>query len=150
MKNYAFIENANAMLKTVAADLRDGNKEYSSISRVLKDMQSKECLKAGYAKVFEALGLEGGKVTPPVFLAAVCDELKGEDKKGNEFVGLWGWKIDERDEEGKVIKKSPVLRKVTAWSPNKVFKVIAQSIKLQSEEHTKVENAEEKTEGKAA
>lgn len=118
------------MLKSVAGELRGGNKEYTSISRVLKDIQRKDMLKAGYGKVFEAVGLEAGKITPAEFFAAIPEGMHGKDKKGEDFVGVWGWKVVERDAEGKPTKKEAVLRKVTSWTPNKLFKVLAQSQEL--------------------
>lgn len=131
MKNYAnIIDGANKVIKSVASNLRAGNKEYTSISRVLKDIQRKDMLAAGYAAVFEALGLEGGKVTPADFFKAVPETMHGQDKKGNDFVGLLGWRVLERDKDGKATKKEAVLRKVTAWTPNKLFKVLAQSQQL--------------------
>ena len=130
MKNFDFIESANVVLKGVATELRGGNKEYTSISRVLKDIQRKDMLKAGYCKVFEAVGLKAGSVTPADFFAAVPECMHGTDKKGNDFVGVWGWKVVEKDAEGKATKKEAVLRKVTAWTPNKLFKVLAQSQQL--------------------
>ena len=130
MKNYNFIELANAVLKNVGADLRGGNKEYTSISRVLKDIQRKDMLKAGYGKVFEAVGMEAGKITPKEFFAAIPKGMHGTDKKGEDFVGLWGWKVTKRDKEGKAVEKEAVLRKVTSWTPNKLFKVLAQSQEL--------------------
>jgi hypothetical protein len=130
MKNFNFIESANEIIKGVSKDLRSGNKEYTSISRVLKDIQRKDMLKSGYAAVFEAVGLEGGKVTPADFFAAVPECMHGTDKKGADFVGLWGWKVVERDANGKAVDKEAVLRKVTSWTPNKLFKVLAQAQEL--------------------
>lgn len=130
MTNFNFIEVANAVLKNVGADLRGGNNEYTSISRVLKDIQRKDMLKAGYGKVFEAVGMEAGKITPKEFFAAVPAGMHGTDKKGNDFVGIWGWKVTKRDKDGKAVEKEAVLRKVTSWSPNKLFKVLAQSQEL--------------------
>lgn len=130
MTNFNFIEVANAVLKNVGADLRGGNKEYTSISRVLKDIQRRDMLKAGYGKVFEAVGMEAGKITPKEFFAAVPEGMHGTDKKGNDFVGIWGWKVTKRDKDGKAVEKEAVLRKVTSWSPNKLFKVLAQAQEL--------------------
>lgn len=125
MKNFAkVIESANVVLKSVAGELRGGNREYTSISRVLKDIQRKDMLKCGYGKVFEAVGLEAGKITPAEFFAAVHKCMHGTDKKGNDFVGIWG---NKKNEDGTT---TPVLRKVTAWTPNKLFKVLAQSQEL--------------------
>ena len=132
MKNFDFIESANVVLKNVGSDLRSGNKEYTSISRVLKDIQRKDMLKSGYCTVFIAVGLgdKVGNITPADFFAAVPASMHGKDKKGNDFVGIWGWKVVERDKEGKATKKEAVLRKVTAWTPNKLFRVLAQSQEL--------------------
>lgn len=128
--NYEFINVANNVLKSVATELRSGNKEYTSISRILKYIQRKDMLKAGYGKVFEAVGLEAGSITPADFFAAVPKTMHGTDKKGNDFVGIWGWKVVEKDAEGKATKKEAVLRKITSWTPNKLFKVLAQAQEL--------------------
>ena len=128
--NYEFINVANNVLKSVATDLRSGNKEYTSISRILKDLQRKDMLKAGYGKVFEAVGLEAGSITPADFFAAIPGQMHGQDKKGADYVGIWGWKVVEKDAEGKATKKDAVLRKITSWTPNKLFKVLAQAQEL--------------------
>lgn len=130
MTNFDFIGRSELVLKGVSVDLRGANKEYTSISRVLKDIQRRDMLKAGYGKVFEAVGLVAGGITPADFFAAVPEGMHGTDKKGNDFVGIWGWKVVERDKEGKATKKEAVLRKVTAWTPNKLFKVLAQAQEL--------------------
>ena len=139
MTNFNFIESANVVLKNVGKDLRSGNKEYTSISRVLKDIQRVDMMKSGYAAVFAAVGLHAGEkdekgktivVEPKDFFAAVPASLHGKDKKGEDFVGIWGWKVVERDKDGKATKREAVLRKVTAWTPNKLFKVLAQAQEL--------------------
>jgi len=130
MTNFDFIGKSEQVLKGVSESLRGGNKEYTSISRVLKDIQRKDMLKAGYGKVFEAVGLVAGGITPADFFAAVPAGMHGTDKKGNDFVGVWGWKITKKDDKGKVVEREAVLRKVTAWTPNKLFKVLAQSQEL--------------------
>lgn len=119
------IENANVLIKEVADSLRSANKEFTSISAVLRTIQRKDMLKAGYAVVFEKLGLVAGKVTPADFFDALHADMWGVDKKGNKFVGLWGYK-----KEGD--KKVEVLRKVTQWTPTKFFKVFAQSQELKN------------------
>ena len=40
------------------------------------------------------------------------------------------WRVMVWDKDGKPTKKEAVLRKVTSWSPNKFFKVVAQSQEL--------------------
>ena len=128
--NYEFINVANNVLKSVATEVRSGNKEYTNISRILKDIQRKDMLKSGYGKVFEAVGLEAGSITPADFFAAVPKTMHGQDKKGADYVGIWGWKTLERDAEGKATKREAVLRQITSWTPNKLFKVLAQAQEL--------------------
>lgn len=130
MTKFNFIESANVVLKSVGTEVRGANREYTSISRVLKDMQRKDLLKAGYGKAFEAVGMEGGNITPKEFREALPAELVGTDKKGKEYIGLWGWKTIEKDAQGKVTKREAVLRKLTSWTPNKVLKVLAQAQEL--------------------
>lgn len=125
MTNYAnIIANSNAVIKSVAGAMRAADKEYRSISSVLKDIQRKQYLKAGYAEVFAAVGIDVDKevLAPASFFEKVHKSLHGTDKKGNDFVGIWG---NKKQEDG---TKVPVLRKVTAWTPRKVFLVLAQSI----------------------
>lgn len=130
--NAIIIEKTTEFVKTFATDLRNANKEYTSISRVLKDIQTPEMLDAGYRKVFDALGLEGGMVIPAGFFNSIPASMHGKDKKGNDFVGIWGYRII-KDAEGKEVGKEPVLRKVTAWSPTRIFKVLAQAKVINSE-----------------
>lgn len=131
MKTMNIIENANNTLKNVAKELRNANKEYTGICSVLKDIQRNEFLKAGYREVFAAVGVdvdavdESGKrvkLTPATFFSRVHESMYGTDKKGEKYVGIWG---NKKNEDGTT---TPVLRKVTAWTPRKVFVVLAQSI----------------------
>lgn len=120
------IESANATIKVAGKELRNADKEARSISSVLKDMQRSQYLKAGYADVFAAIGIDvcgDEKLTPAEFFSRVHESLHGVDKKGNDYVGVWG--MSKNKETGEAV---PVLRKVTAWSPRKVFMVLAQSI----------------------
>lgn len=124
MKTLVVIESANVVMKSVAANLREANKEYTSISSVLKDIQRSQYLRAGYREVFAAVGIDTDavKLTPADFFARVHKDLHGTDKKGNDFVGIWG---NKKNDDGTT---TPVLRKVTSWTPRKVFMVLAQSI----------------------
>lgn len=125
MKTISVINKANEVMKSVAGSLRSANKEYTSISSVLKDIQRSAYLKAGYADVFKAVGIDTDerKLTPKDFFDRVHKSLHGTDKKGQDYVGIWGTKTNK--ETGLA---EPVLRKVTAWTPRKVFMVLAQSI----------------------
>lgn len=125
MKNYSvIIENANGVIKSVASALRTADREYKSISSVLKDIQRTQYLKAGYRDVFAAVGIDvdACKLVPADFFARLHATQWGTDKKGEKYVGVWGMK---KQDDG---TKAPVLRKVTAWTPRKVFMVLAQSI----------------------
>jgi hypothetical protein len=138
MANFDFIASANESIKNVSASLRSGNKEYTSLSSVLKDIQRKAYLDAGYRAVFEALGLEAGKVTPKDFFGITESEQWGmteyKNKKNEKWLGLWGWS-QVKDETGKPVmmadgktpKMEAKLRKITSWTPTKLFKVIAQA-----------------------
>lgn len=125
MKNFDFIAAANESLKNVNKSLRSANKEYSSISRVLKDIQRVDMLRAGYGEVFAAVGVSE-KIAPKDVFALVPANMWVTDKKGEKIVGLWGYKKGENGEN------VPVLRKVTAWTPNKLFKVLAQAKAMNS------------------
>lgn len=124
MKTQNIIDNANNIIKGVAASLRSADKEYRTISSVLKDIQRSALLKAGYKDVFAAVGInvDEQKLTPSDFFARLHASQWDTDKKGEKFVGVWGYK---KAEDG---TKQPVLRKVTSWTPRKVFVVLAQSI----------------------
>lgn len=124
MKTINVINSANEVMKSVAGSLRSANKEYTSISSVLKDIQRSAYLKAGYSDVFKAVGIDTDecKLTPADFFAKVHKSMHGTDKKGQDYVGIWG---NKKNEDGTT---TPVLRKVTAWTPRKVFMVLAQSI----------------------
>ena len=142
MKTVMIIASANEVLKTVSKNLREGNREYTSLSRVLKDIQRSELLKAGYGVVFDTLKIDR-KITPKAFLEALEPEMWGQtynkagEKVGEKWVGLWGLAkvkdaqgnivYDETPTGEKVARTEPVLRKVTAWTPNKLFKVYSQS-----------------------
>lgn len=124
MKTQNIIEKANGVIKNVSGSLRAADKEYRSISGVLKDIQRSELLKAGYREVFAAVGIDVNekKLSPNAFFSRLHASQWDTDKKGEKFVGVWGYK---KQEDG---TKVPVLRKVTAWTPRKVFMVLAQSI----------------------
>lgn len=138
MTNFDFIASASESIKNVSASLRSANKEYTSLSSVLKDIQRSAYLRAGYADVFRALGYEGGKVTPKDFFAATEPEQWGtteyKNKENEKWLGIWGW-AQVKDETGKPVmmpdgktpKTEPKLRKVTSWTPTKLFKVLAQA-----------------------
>lgn len=142
MTTFSIIATATESLKAVRNDLRDGNKEYTSISRVLKDIQRKEMMKCGYGQVFASLHLspaEGKeRVEPADFFAALAPEMWGRttNKAGvvsDPWVGVWGTAAKKDAEGNKILdaQGNPVteakLRKITAWSPTKLFKVWAQS-----------------------
>ena len=162
MTNFNFIASANESVKNVSASLRSANKVYTSLSSVLKDIQRSAYLKAGYAEVFAALGFEGGKVTPKDFFAATEPEQWGvteyQNKENKKWLGIWGW-AQVKDEtgkpqfmpDGKTPKMEAKLRKVSSWTPNKVFKVLAQANAIAAAKQVKAsEKKNEKKNEKAA
>lgn len=140
MKKYDFIESANQVVKNVSKSLRDGNREYTSLSRVLKDIQRSDLLKAGYQEAFAGLGYTvdaKAQISPKQFMEAMCDEQFGVTvtKEGEqEWLGIWGW-AHKKDEGGNKLYEAdgltpvmePKLRKVSAWTPTKIFKCLAQA-----------------------
>lgn len=132
------INAAKATLKNVQKELTSGNKEFHSISSVLKFMQQKQYMKY-YESVFVACGVTD-KITPAQFFAVATASQWGQsyNKKGEpvgeKWVGIWGVEQVKDaegnklfEEDGKTPKVAPKLRKVTAWTPNKVFKVLSQA-----------------------
>ena len=155
METTKIIASANESIKQVGSSLRDGNKEYTSISRVLKDIQRAEMLKCGYDVVFKHLGfndVKKVKVTPAQFFAALEPEQwgtttnKAGQQVGEKWVGLWGM-AQKKDEKGNKVTEVvdgvevpvmvPVLRKVTAWTPTKLFKVYSQTLAIRAEKAAK-------------
>lgn len=114
------IQATNKALKKVAG-LRDANREYTSISAVLRFMQTEEMLEAGFREAFATFGITG-TLTVPAFFKAV----PAENRTAQGEVGIWGTKT-KKDSEGNVIAEEAVLRTVKSWTPNKVFKVLAQA-----------------------
>lgn len=136
----SIINAANVTLKSVAQNLRDGNREFNSLSSVLKEMQ-KKCFMKYYAPCFEAVGMEAsGQLTPAMIFAVLSPEQQGvtRNKKGEQvgdaWYGIWGVQ-QKKDAQGRKMfeadGKTPivenVLRKVSSWSPNKLFKILAQA-----------------------
>lgn len=142
MTNFNFINVANESIKSVNKQLRNGNKEFNSLSSVLKDIQRKQYMKAGYAEVFKSLGLPtDGRFTPADFFKKMNAEQfktvtvgRGKNKKEEKRLGIWGW-AQKKDEDGNKVFESdgktpvmvPVLRVVSSWSANKLFACISQA-----------------------
>lgn len=149
MKNFDFIQCANVSMKNCSESLNNANKAYTSISQVLKDIQRKTMMEAGYASVFTSLGLAAdGTFTPAQFFAVMSKEQfnkvkvgKGKTRHEEERLGIWGW-TQAKDKDGNKLfeadgvtpKMEAVLRTVSAWTPTRLFKCIAQAnaIKAQS------------------
>ena len=121
------IEKGNEILAPVSKNIREANKEHFSISRVLADMQREAEMNKGYKVAFEAVGFDTTKkLNAATFFGTLPSGMYKLDKKGNKRYGVWGYKV-EKDKEGNIISRTPVLRPVSAWSPAKVLKMLAQA-----------------------
>lgn len=127
-KNVNFIENANVVIKSVAAELRNANKEYTSLSAVLREMKRKDMLKAGYQTVLAAVGVADANTLTPAFLREQCQEEQLVDytnkktKQVEKVMAIQGYKLAD---DGKT--RIVVWRRVTSWTPRKVVLILAQS-----------------------
>ena len=135
------ISTANVQVKNFQKSLRDANKEFTSLSRVLRVVQCADLMKAGYSDCFAAVGFPTDrKVTAAMVFAALAQEqwvetvIKSGERKGEteRTAGLWGYKqvvvdgVKQVDEKGAPVVE-PCLRKITAWTPTKLFKLLAQA-----------------------
>lgn len=145
MKSFDFIQKSLESVKDVQKSLASANKEYTSISQVLKDMQRKSMMKAGYSEVFAQLGLPtDGSVVPAQLFGSLDEAQWGKTvttKNTTKWVGLWGWSLVKNEdgtqayeEDGKTKKREAKLRKVTSWTPSKVVKLVAQRNALRNQE----------------
>lgn len=111
--------------------LREGNRESKSISGALKIIGM--FWGVGYQKAFNVLGISSKKsLTPKVIFDMVHESLKEE---GAEDVVCKTWeKVYEKNAKGEIVKVDKhamfhyELKEVKTWTPNKVARIIAQSI----------------------
>lgn len=133
------IASKKELQKKYQSNKSAGNKVYSSLSRVLKDMQRDKELKAGYAECFKALNMPfDGTITMADFKEAVQPEQEvtiNKGKKNEEIVtGIWGT-TQKKDKDGNKMFEADgttpimieVCRPVRSWTPNKVLEVLADS-----------------------
>lgn len=140
-------------LKVSRRFLALANKEYTTLSRVLKTMASKACFD-NYQQAIESIATRDGKPlftwanirSPKAFLETLADEQFMRDEKGKKTrdCGLWseftvyqkddkgkymkdadGNKIPARGEDGKVLVEHR-LQAVHTWTPNKVWRMLVQ------------------------
>lgn len=131
MEKKNIIESANQVLNSISKSMKAAGKEYKSISCVLKDIQRRNLMAAGYSECFAAVGLAtDGKVTPAQIFALTeaaglfvpVTKGKGADKKTENVAAIWVERTNK--ETGETTVK---LQKVTSWTDKKLFTLIAQA-----------------------
>lgn len=132
-KNVNVIESAKVVLAGVRADVRTANKEFNSLSSVLRVMTRADMLKAGYKAAFLAVGVTDPKALTPKALTEMCAPeqfvavTNKRTGKEEQVMAVQGWKTSD---DGKT--KVPVWRKITSWTPTKVLTLMAQSVALKA------------------
>lgn len=139
MTNNTIFTAAKAKVQNLEG-LKDGNKEFRSVSTVIKVCTSKTCLGAGYLKAFQALGVTEPKgMTPKAFFDLLPACMKRTEKKdGKEFTVALIWALRTKT-EGKGKERKAVLndkgltvkeeyrKAVQSWSPRVLFTLLAQA-----------------------
>lgn len=128
-KNESVLVKAAAMLGNIEG-LKAGNRETKSVSSCLKLCTSSQCLKAGYAEVFAAVGVdEPKKLTPKVLFAMVPEQYKRTNKNGVTDIFVWALKKDkEESEKAGIPVKIEYLKRVVSWTPKVLFTLLAQIV----------------------
>lgn len=144
MTNYKNItESAKVVFKETAKSRKEYNTAYYSLSRLLRDTQTKSMLKIT-APIFESLGLKtNGKVRPSEIMEMLAPEqyVVETNKKGESttFVVLWSHVQKTEKAKDGTIKKvfeadgtTPVMVDKSSkimegtWTLNKFVKLMAQ------------------------
>jgi len=135
MTNNVFfaIESGKNVMKATSKVRSHANKEFYSLSAVIKQIRTKTMWEAGYKEAFAAIGINSASDLTPVMLKKAAPELVGKTQKGESFIGIWGLTA-QKDEKGNTIMDengntimAPILRRVSSWSPNKLLQILAQS-----------------------
>ena len=134
--NFANVINvANEAMKSSRKERSEFNKEFYSLSKLLRYSQYKEHMKVT-APVFEKIGLAtNGKVSPTEILASLTDEQFVTTKKGDRLPVIWsqsqatdkdGNKIFEADGTTPVLVDAYTYIREGGWTMNKLCKLIEQ------------------------
>ena len=129
------IAAANEVFKSTSAERREWNKEYYSLSKLLRDAQQKSRMERT-APIFAAIGLPiNGKVSPSYVLDSLSWEQWIEDKQGNACVCLWN-RVQAKDKDGNKLFEQDGVTPVMVdhcsrinegtWTLNKLVKLISQ------------------------
>lgn len=135
MTNFESIcKNAKAIMKATAADRNAWNKEYYSLSKLLRDAQEKKRMELT-APIFAQLGLPvDGKVKPSYILDSLTWQQFAEDKNGEAVPVIWSH-VQKRDKGEPVFAEdgvTPVMVdrasriKEGSWTMNKLALLISQ------------------------
>lgn len=129
--------NTVSGLKDARKNLREANKEYTSLSQVLKDITRKSIWNAGYKEAFALIHVSLETLTPAKFRSALNDNMLYTNKTGKTAIGMWGTKV-VKNKDGELVKnedgtpkKEAVLRPVASWTPTKIWTVLAQSLQFE-------------------
>ena len=127
------INNSKQVMKGTAKARASANKEYASLSNVLKQIKEKKMWSAGFGEAFAGVGITDAKDLTPALFRSLAPEVCAKDKKGKKQLAIWGMAVVKDadgmpalDAEGAIVY-TPVQRIVKAWTPNKVLQILAQS-----------------------
>lgn len=150
--NLEIIVTANVEMKNVAKVLRDANREFTSLSSVLRFMQDATNapeMAHNYLQMLAELGIPTEETVTPRVIMDSLDESqfvevttgRGKDKRTQKMAGIWS-NVQKRDEEGNKIfdeTGAPVLeqvcRPVKSWTPTKLARLLAQAVAFYDARH---------------
>jgi hypothetical protein len=142
-KIFNVIAAANEVFKANSKNRREFNVSYYSLSRLLKDMQSKANRKIS-EPLWESLGIEINwdakkneeRLQPADILGMLDEEQISIDKKGNKCCYIWtltqskdedGNKLFEEDGVTPIMEEKKNRISEGGWTMNKIYRLLAQA-----------------------
>ena len=129
----SIIESAKGVFKSTSKNRSEANKEFYSLSAVIRQIKTKTMWESGFGAAFASVGITNPNQLTPAILRNVSPEMCEKDKKGASYIGSWGYTAKKDEEGNKVLDKKgnpvmiPTLRRISSWSPNKLLQVLAQN-----------------------
>ena len=127
------LNEVKGVMKSTSKARAAANKEYASLSNVLKQIKAKTLWGKGFAEAFAAVGITDKDALTPAMFRELAPEVCAKDRKGKKQLAVWGMTA-LKDSEGEIVCDEednpilvPVQRIVKAWTPNKVLQILAQS-----------------------